>query len=156
MRRVSVVNRTRGEQLGYSVGLANTWWLRTRGYLWRPPPRTGEGLLLTPCRAVHMFGMTFPLDVLHIDREGRVVAAYPRLRPWRRTAMERRAFHTLELPVGVLEESGTLPGDLVSWRPVEEVPASSPRAMVTAAPGASGPRRKRPSRKTTAEVGGIR
>ena len=103
-----------------------------------------------------MFGMTFPLDVLHLDREGRVVAVHRRLQPGRRTAMERRAFHTLELPAGVLEKTGTLPGDLVCWRPVEEVPASSPGAKVEAGPGAAGLRRESPSSKTTAEVGEIR
>ena len=154
MRRVAVVNRTRGAQLGSCVGLANTWWLRTRGYLWRPPPEAGEGLLLTPCRAVHMFGMTFPLDVLYLDREGRAVAMYPRLEPWKRTAIQRRAFHTLELPAGVLEETGTLPGDLVSWRHMEHAPAAAPQAMLEAGLGAVGLRG--PTTQSTAEVGGIR
>ena len=36
--------------------------------LGRPAPRPGEGLLLTPCSSVHMYGMRFPLDVAFLDR----------------------------------------------------------------------------------------
>lgn len=81
----------------------------------RPPPAEGEGILLSPCKGVHMFGMKFPLDVLFLDRSGQVVASFPNLAPGARTPLQRGAYHALELPVGTIRRSGTVVGDLIEW-----------------------------------------
>lgn len=115
MKSVRIVNRTRDSVLGGRVGLADGWWQRVRGFLRRPEPRHGEGLLLSPCRAVHMVGMSFPLDVIFLDRHGHVVAQYPHLKPGRSTAWHRRAKYALELPQGTIDATGTQEGDHVAW-----------------------------------------
>jgi hypothetical protein len=115
MKQVSVFNSSRGRPLGDQVGLADRWWLRMRGLLGRPVLEPGEGLLLTPCTAVHMHGMRYPLDVAFIGRDGRVVALYPHLRPGGRTRWHRDARHALELPAGTLAETGTQVGDRMKW-----------------------------------------
>ncbi len=114
-----MMNRTRGTLLGTRIGLADRIWLRARGYLGRAEPRIGEGLLLVPCRSIHMMGMRFALDVLFLDRMGRVIAAYPKLEPGARTAMERVALYALELPAGTVELTGTRVGDQLSWTPTQ-------------------------------------
>ena len=72
-----------------------------------------------PCRSIHMMGMRFALDVLFLDRMGRVIAAYPKLEPGARTAMERVALYALELPAGTVELTGTRVGDQLSWTPTQ-------------------------------------
>ena len=119
MKHVQMMNRTRGTLLGTRIGLADRWWLRMRGYLVRPRPVLGEGMLLVPCRAVHMFGVRFALDVLFLDRHGRVVETYPGLQPGGRTSVVREAAYALELPVGTVEVTGTREGDLLSWTPTD-------------------------------------
>jgi uncharacterized membrane protein (UPF0127 family) len=115
MRLLRVVNSRLDQELGARIGLANGWLARLRGMLGRPAPRPGEGLLLTPCRSIHMYGMRFPLDVAFLDARGSVVASYPSLRPGSRTRWHRLAVHALELPAGTLENSGTLVGDVLVW-----------------------------------------
>ena len=90
--------------------------------LGRPEPEPGEGLLIVPSRGVHMYGMKYPLDVLLLDMERRVVALYPGLGPGRRTPMHRGARYALELPAGSLHGTGTEEGDVLDWngRPEEE------------------------------------
>ena len=56
MSTLRVVNRTRGAVVGSRVQVADRFWSRLRGFLGRPQPSPGEGLLLTPCDGVHMFG----------------------------------------------------------------------------------------------------
>jgi hypothetical protein len=109
------VNRTRDSVLGSRVGLADSWLQRVRGFLRRPEPQHGEGLLLSPCRAVHMMGMGYSLDVLFLDRHGQVVAKYPQLRPGRSTAWHAKAKYALELPQGTIAATGTEEGDHVVW-----------------------------------------
>jgi hypothetical protein len=101
--------------LGARVGLADGWWDRVRGFLRRPEPQHGEGLLLSPCRAVHMIGMAYPLDIIFLDRHGRVVALYARLKPGRSSLWHSRARYALELPQGTIGATGTQEGDHVVW-----------------------------------------
>ena len=115
MRMVRVVNTRDNRELGSHIRVADSWLLRLRGMLARPAPRSGEGLLLTPCSSVHMYGMRFPLDVAFLDKGGAVVALYPSLAPWSRTRWHRKAAHALELPSGTLEASYTGLGDVLVW-----------------------------------------
>ena len=115
MRRLRVVNQRSGTVLGNRVLHADSWLRRLRGMLGRPEPGPGEGLMLTPCRAVHMFGMRYPLDVAFLDRDGIVVATYPGLVPGAGTFWHRTARHALELATGTLAATGTVVGDRLSW-----------------------------------------
>lgn len=109
-----VVNRTRGTTLGETIAVATSWRSRGRGLLGRRAPAPGEGLWLWPCRWVHSIGMAFPLDVIHIDRAGVVVAAY-RLVPGRVGPPVWRGHSVLELPAGTLAATGTRVGDRLAW-----------------------------------------
>jgi hypothetical protein len=46
----------------------------------RPPD---HALLLPRCRSVHTFGMRFPLDLVWLDRDGRVLRVDEAVPPWR-------------------------------------------------------------------------
>jgi uncharacterized protein len=117
MRLLRVINTRHNRELGNRIRLADSWLARLRGMVARPAPKPGEGLLLTPCSSVHMYGMRFPLDVAFLDKRGVVVAMYPTLLPGARTRWHRNATHALELPGGTLKESDTAVGDLLVWSP---------------------------------------
>lgn len=112
MKRLVVRNISRADiDLGSRVVLANTVWKRLKGLLGAPPLQPGEGMLLEPCQAVHMYGMKQSLDVAFLGGEGQVIALYHDLRPGQRSKYHRKARQALELPVGTLSETGTLVGD---------------------------------------------
>jgi uncharacterized membrane protein (UPF0127 family) len=115
VKRVRVVNQTRGREVGSNVGMADSWWGRLRGLIGRPRLQAGEGLLLCPCKAVHMYGVRYPIDVAFLDREGAVVALYRELAPGARSRWHDRARCALELPPGMLAASGTQVGDILAW-----------------------------------------
>ena len=120
MRQVRVENVTRRVRVADRVGVADTFFLRLRGLLGRPALVPGEGLLITPCQAVHMLGMKYAIDVAFLDREGRVVAVSPELQPGSRSGWHRKARHALELPAGVLRETGTTVGDALEILPADD------------------------------------
>ena len=103
--------------LGTSIRVADGWWSRLRGLLGAPTLQAGEGLVLVPCKAVHMYGMKQSLDVVFVDREGAVVALYPGLAPGERTAVHRESHQVFELPPSAIEESGTELGDTIRTEP---------------------------------------
>jgi uncharacterized membrane protein (UPF0127 family) len=113
--RLRVTNRTRGTVLGSDIVVADTWWSRLRGFLARPRPEAGEGILLSPCRAVHMWGMRYPLDVIFLDNSGDIVAVEEELRPWRTSSMVPEARYVLEVPAGTVRATGTSVGDRCAW-----------------------------------------
>jgi uncharacterized membrane protein (UPF0127 family) len=112
---VKVTNVTRGTVVGTDVYFAATWWGRARGWLGHPEPANGAGLLLSPCKGIHMVGMKFPIDVAFLDKGGNVVAVYAALQPWQRTRIHNNAQTALELPNGTLAKTGTVVGDLLTW-----------------------------------------
>ncbi len=117
-----VRNIDRDTVLGAQVSVADTWWPRLRGLLGRRSLEPGEGLLLSPCRSIHMYGMKFDLDVVFVARDGRVVGLYERLAPGRRTRWHREALHALELPAGTVAASGTRRGDRIAWQTAGATP----------------------------------
>jgi len=115
MTLVRIENESRATTLGERVRVADGWWSRLRGMLGRPAPERGEGLLLVPCRGVHMWGMRYPLDVVMMDAERRVIELYEELAPWCRTRVHRDARFALELPAGTIRGTGTTTGDRLRW-----------------------------------------
>jgi uncharacterized protein len=113
VKYLRAANPARGSILGTRIGLADRWWLRFRGLMGREALPAGEGLILRPCRAVHMRGMAFPLDVVFLDRSGAVVAAYHSIPPGARTRWHKAARDALELPAGTLTASRTALGDTI-------------------------------------------
>src|SRR3954470_8578511 len=111
---VRVRNVSRETDLASCASMADSFWRRLRGLLGRDGLERGEGLVIVPCNSVHMLGMRFPLDVLHLDRSGTVVRALPNLRPGQFGPMVWRSHMAVELPVGTIAASGTVAGDRVS------------------------------------------
>ena len=98
-----------GKPVATSLKLADGFWSLLIGWQFRKAPPPGEGLLLVPCRSVHTFFVRFPIDVVILDRSGRVVAVRRQVRPWRIVPPVVDGYATLELPGGTAEvEEGDL------------------------------------------------
>ena len=69
-------------------------------------------MLIDRAGSVHMFFMRFPIDVVFLDRDRRVVGVRRGLKPWR-VAGARRAVAALELPAGAAAEAGVEEGQVL-------------------------------------------
>ena len=85
---------------------------RMRGLLGREGLEPGAGMIIDRAGSVHMFFMRFPIDVVFLDRNRKVVRIVSGLRPWR-VAGARKAVAALELPVGAAGEAGLEEGDVL-------------------------------------------
>jgi hypothetical protein len=106
-------NATRGTELADKAWAARGFWPRLVGLLGRSGLAQGEALLLEPCSSVHTAFMRFPIDVIYLDREAKVVKVAPRMKPFRMGGVLRGARSVIELPAGVIERTGTARGDEV-------------------------------------------
>jgi uncharacterized protein len=83
--------------LGLRVPVATTRRARMLGLALLDLDRAGEGLLIPRCRSIHTFGMRFALDLLFLDRDGKVVELCCQVGP-RRLRRCHAAESVLELP----------------------------------------------------------
>lgn len=122
-----------------ALRLADGFLSRLRGLMLAPALRTDAGLLLTRCDGVHCAFMCHSIDVVYLDRTGRVLKCVPRLRPWSaslsytgRDAQGRRhprAAHTLELAAGSIARLMIRPGDQLDHPLWRIAPAPPPRPV---------------------------
>ncbi|HZH03392.1 MAG TPA: DUF192 domain-containing protein [Myxococcaceae bacterium] len=112
------INVTQGHLLSERTALANTFSSRLRGLVGRRGLNPSEGLLLTPCNAIHTLFMRFPIDAAFLDADGKIVKLFPHLVPWRLTGVYGHVRSVLELQAGTLEMSNTEHGDQVRFVPV--------------------------------------
>lgn len=107
-------NLTRATWLATRLEAAHTLWRRTVGLLGRAGLAAREGLWIKPCDSIHTMGMRFAIDVVFLDRRGRVVKVVEKLRPFRLVFPVATAISVVELPAGAVAQTGTQEGDMIS------------------------------------------
>jgi len=93
--------------------VADTQAKRTTGLLKHERLAQGEGLWIVPCASVHTFFMKFPIDLIYLSRKKKVRKVRKAVPAWR-LSMCVTAHSILELPAGVIEQTGTAVGDELS------------------------------------------
>lgn len=108
-------NRTRQAFLASDVFIANTHWTRLRGLIGTSATNfpAGRGIWIVPCRGVHTFAMRFPIDVIYLDAERRVVHIEENVKPWRITPVRMDTETVIEVPSHTVWDSGTTVGDQI-------------------------------------------
>ena len=91
------------------VRVADNFVARGLGLLVGPPLGATEGLLIAPCSSIHTLGMAYPIDVVFLDREARVLRVCRAVRAGR-MRFRFRAHAVLELRSGAAERQGLTPG----------------------------------------------
>jgi hypothetical protein len=109
--KLRVLNTTKNSCLGEQIGLADSSLRRLVGLLGKRSLESGCGLLILPSQAIHTVGMTFPIDVIFVDKKYNVVGIRKAVRPFRVTRVFWKALAVLELPVGTISASCTQVGD---------------------------------------------
>jgi uncharacterized membrane protein (UPF0127 family) len=109
-----LVNRTRGLTLALRVEPAFSSVSRRRGLLGRQTLDPDAALAIAPSNAIHTFGMRFPIDVLFVRRDGRVLKRVVALKA-RRIAISVRAFAVLEFAAGNPGIAWTQAGDRLEF-----------------------------------------
>lgn len=100
-----------------AVAKPQAYWGRVVGLLASSVIPVGEGVWLEPCSAIHTIGMRSAVDVIFLDRDGRVLRVHERVQPNRPALICPRARTTIELGPGTLERFTVRPGDRLSIEP---------------------------------------
>jgi uncharacterized membrane protein (UPF0127 family) len=87
---------------------------RTRGLIGRTRLPRGRGMLVRPTWFAHTAFMRFPIDVIFLDRDLKVLAVREHLPPWR-AAAQLSAHSVLKLAAGETEALAIQVGDQLAW-----------------------------------------
>src|SRR5262245_21587505 len=79
----ALLNERTGRVVASAVELAESSQARRKGLLGRDSLDPSAALIIAPCSAVHTFFMRFVIDVIFVDRNGRVLKIASDLKPWR-------------------------------------------------------------------------
>jgi len=94
--------------------IAETIVERMRGLLGRTDLPRDTGLLIRPCRSIHMWFMRFPIDAAFLDADLRVLRILRGLRPWQLAFAPGKTHCVLETAAGVLDRLAA--GDRLALR----------------------------------------
>jgi uncharacterized membrane protein (UPF0127 family) len=117
--RLKILNLTREAVVARCVEVADRGAKRRKGLLGRDGLSPEEGLWISPCEAVHTFGMRFPIDLVYLDRKQRVKKVRSDVPPWRLSAC-LSAHSVLELASGTIRRTQTRPGDRLEFSASED------------------------------------
>ncbi len=108
--RYTLQNERTGVSIARQLETAFESASRNRGLLGRTGLPPDHALIIAPSNMVHTFFMRFSIDLLFVDRGGKVLKIRTDVPRWRIVG-SLKAFAVIELPAGSLQESGTRMGD---------------------------------------------
>ena len=112
---MQLINKTKNTILAEYAVVADTPFKRIKGLLGKNDFKLGEALILKPCNSIHTFFMRFPIDVLFVDKENRLIKTTSLLPPFCLTPIYFRAHFAIELPAGTIQFTSTQEGDIISF-----------------------------------------
>jgi len=109
--RLIAMNTTRAVRLTECGRIADNFYTRLVGLLRDKQLEYGDGLWILPCNSIHSIGMQFVFDAVFLDKNLRVVHLVREMKPWRISRMVFSAHSVLEVPAGIIFQTGTEIGD---------------------------------------------
>ena len=118
-RLVYVYNKTRETFVATEAVVADSYLRRLIGLLGKTKKwaQLGRGLWIVPSSGVHTIGMLFPIDLIFLSKEKRVVHVEEHVRPFRISKISLKAVSVLELPPHTIYSTGTQIGDKIEITP---------------------------------------
>ena len=113
---MQIFNQTRNLVLTDNALVADSPFKRVRGLLGTKVFNYGKALVLDPCNSVHTFFMRYPIDILFVDKDNKIIEAISALPPFRATKIYFKAQLVVELPAGTIKNSLTNLGDRLSFQ----------------------------------------
>lgn len=106
-------NLTREKVLAERTNLASSFFKRLRGLMFsRSFPAFGA-LIISPCNAVHTMFMRYPIDVVFLNENMQVIHSCRELSPRRFSPFVKGSRQVVELPAGIIAQTGTEVGDFL-------------------------------------------
>lgn len=106
-----IINKSNEETLKLKLVAANSRLAQVAGLLGTSRAAVNFAYLIKNCQGIHTFGMQYPIDVIFLDGDNRVLDITRNLKPNRSSKVCKGAKSLLEVPSGQLRTGLILVGD---------------------------------------------
>lgn len=110
---MKIINLSNNAVLADKAKVADTFLSRLIGLLNRKSLENGEALILKPASSIHTFFMHFTIDVIFLDKNGRIIGILPSIKPFRISPIYFKSKLVIELPKDTLKKTQTQLRDMV-------------------------------------------
>jgi len=83
----------------------NSFFQKLRGLLGVKNLKPNKGIVLTKCKQVHTFGMKFPIDIVVLDKDFKIIDFVSDLKANKISPYYRRSYYIIELATNSRNES---------------------------------------------------
>jgi uncharacterized membrane protein (UPF0127 family) len=104
---MKVLNINKQTILGTKILKAESFFQRLKGLIGTGSLDEGTGLLIAPCSSVHTCFMRYPIDVIFLDEDDKILHIIHSMQPYRFSPIVKGAKKVLELPTGICVSTGT-------------------------------------------------
>lgn len=91
-----VINERSREVLLTELKEADTFLKRFMGLMFKKGLPSGTGLKIEPCSSIHTFNMKFPIDVLFVSKDHRVLKVITEMKPGKVSAVVKASRYVIE------------------------------------------------------------
>ncbi|MBQ4337811.1 MAG: DUF192 domain-containing protein [Clostridia bacterium] len=111
MKKISILKNN--TVITDNAELADTFFTRFRGLMFRNAIAENYALYITPCNQIHMLNMRFPIDVVYLDESGTVVKTDTDVHPGKICKTVKEAKSVIELRSFSASKLGIKNGDTI-------------------------------------------
>lgn len=98
------------------IKIANTFSSRFFGLMGKKSLPKNCGLLLAPCKSIHMLFMIFPIDAIYVDENFVIKKIVPNLQPWIGISFCMNAWGVVEVTAGEAERLNLKVGERLNFK----------------------------------------
>jgi len=110
---MKIYNSTQNNLIADDVKVAENFFTRSVGLLFKKSFSEGEGLIIKPCCSIHTFFMRLEIDVLFVNKKNEIVAIYENVKPWRILPIHLNSSYVVELSAGQIFTKNIHKGDVI-------------------------------------------
>lgn len=110
------MNLETNEIILHQLDQADHFISRLKGLMWKKDLPENTGLMINPCNSVHCFFMRFPIDVVFVDKDHRVVHIIANMKPGSISPIVKKAKYVIEANGKTISKQVNI-GDKVAINP---------------------------------------
>lgn len=109
-----IVNKRNNQTIANTYKKADNFFSRLIGLMGKKSMPDKEAYILYPCKGIHTFHMKFPIDVIFLDRNQKVIQIYRSLSPNKVIPNDKENYYAIEMKGGELSDEIQI-GDEIIW-----------------------------------------
>jgi len=100
MPQYQLIKEATGEVIVPDLEIANSFFSRLKGLMFRKTLGVGKAILLVPCGSVHTHWLKFSLDIIMVDKHGVILDQKNDVSPWKMASAPSNTYAVIEWPSG--------------------------------------------------------